>query len=688
MSRTRSRHRSPAHERHVGTSECPSTLGLLGLGGHRLGFRQPERQTITPCGSPPRKTHAALHALPIPIQAGTISDTWLDSSTKRSASPRGDPDQEQGQQDAVVRDDVSFDAVDQSLLPVTSHSASLDQEQDQPEKAEVDNIEDALTDAMETSIEWFTPPAGQRKLLEHSTSFNGKRKTQEDWGSYPEKKGKPLSEQDSPVQQGSAQGSTFKASVALGGHASAPILSRTTSVATTVQTIHTPLPTFAHQKTPSIDVLVNALEQIEASPTPHTRFWGAKREKGSRRGTVSSVAEAARPGSPILTPDPKASASLAKQNIDVISTISRPCLDDDHPDHSTTSLTLASRGGDEEHPSKTCSVSLKRIQDDDMERTIHAYQTQSRSHSPASQLEAAYRSTGTMASNGMSWETLHRRNVLELAKTMGKGWLRGPSRHRRGSVISQPPPLPTSPSRTSAAVPKHLSRASFAHTDATRPVRDPRRSISYAAAQSPTQHVISQENSNQPAGPRRRQSGSDALLLMQPTRHDESGWRHYAFDYIRNKAFKHQPPPAPDASLDPPIPSPDSLPPVSIERWRQQLVQATSEPDGMTHKKSRSGSSSRFTRPEYKHADTVPLLLHSAGPEHRTAIVHPGKQQQPRGSPGLRSATSPYARSEHDSEMVPFSACSASTGFDVESAYDLLKTEPGLVSFDRIAGLS
>lgn len=362
--------------------------------------------------------------------------------------------------------------------------------------------------------------------------------------------------------------------------------------------------------------------------------------------------------------DQKARPSLVKQVTEVILTpignIAAP--DGDDPGATAARLT-------ETEALRTASISLKRIQDDDLERSMHAYQTRSRSHSPASHLEAAYRASeaaATTASNGLSWDTLHRQNVMERARHVGNEWFRG--RNRAGTLGSVWPNA--SKDLPPGTIPP-IARPGLLN-----------RSVSYTGKS--TQR--SGRDSSSTPSTDRRPSGGETILMH--TRWDGTKTpiterdhpTHYAalqeHRLVRQKSKQNLPlKRTSDSTSDhrssgkdqdvPAVSLASILPPVSIERWRQQLHQA----DGRTLPQVKSTgqrSPREGPRPVYRHARTLPLPLDTSNLS--------------------RSPTLSRSNTSQDSH-IPLSACSGAS-FDVKTAYDRVKTERGLVSFDQIPGLN
>jgi hypothetical protein len=306
-----------------------------------------------------------------------------------------------------------------------------------------------------------------------------------------------------------------------------------------------------------------------------------------------------------------------------------------------------------------------------MERVMHAYQTRSRSHSPASQLEAAYRASeasATIASNGTSWETLHRRNVMERARNVGNEWMKGKDRDGTSTVLwagggHGHPRSPISP----GIRPGH-----------------PHRSVSYATG-SPSQNVNHQIETGLQAT--RRQSGGE--ITMMHTRWDGTKTpitekdhpAHYAalkeHRLVRQKSRQslvdgHET----HSEVGGSARTPDSnraatVPPVSIERWREHLHQAGGArmPPIRSHVRSSSPAGAAVgerPRPVYRHAKTLPLPLDPVGLARSPTFTGSGDGQD---------------------ETLALTGCSGSS-FDVKTAYDQVKSEKGLVSFDQVLGLN
>lgn len=656
----------------------------VGVGGHKLGVRQPERQVLTPCASPPKRSIHAM-VLPISISTGEPVSHGEEALTRRSASPRDSPVRGSVETTGSV---LSLEAVEDVFQskPVAASSGENDppDDHDNNHNQDVESIEAALTDAMETSLE--LPSIDDEAELDagryDTIRSTGKRKNQEEPAVYPEKKGKVAGivarfEQSGTVKsrpsifdRSKTDGERYRRPMSMIIQDSASPIAISANVQASAEMVtcrpskdwsraQTVRGEVSLQKRPSIDNLIKDLEPIGDATASMPNTWKS-RGRLPRRGTTPSMIRALEQKDPA---DQKARPSLVKQVTEVILSPRKNTLssrDGDEPGAQSARLT-------ETEALRTASISLKRIQDDDLERVMHAYQTRSRSHSPASQLEAAYRAneaSGTTASNGMSWDTLHRQNVMERARNAGSEWLRG--RGRAGTLnsvwpnalkASQPPVTPVSgrPASLNRSVsytgntPQHSRRlgpytaddrrqsageATLMHTrwDGTRtPITERDHPTHYAALQ---EHRLVRQKSK----------SSLSAVNRSPTPDLRAPGKDYEAEHTTT---------APVA------------PPVSIERWRQQLHQAGGR--NLPQVKSTSQySPSEGSRPAYRHSRTLPLPLD-------TAILS-------------RSPT--LSRSNHSQDShLPLSACSG-TSFDVKTAYDIVKAERGLVSFDQIPGLN
>jgi hypothetical protein len=113
--------------------------------------------------------------------------------------------------------------------------------------------------------------------------------------------------------------------------------------------------------------------------------------------------------------------------------------------------------------------------------------------------------------------------------------------------------------------------------------------------------------------------------------------------------------------------SSNAAPPVSIERWRQHLSQASGAhmPPIKTQKGTMSPGGER-QRPDFRHARTLPLPLDTTCLSRSPTLTISGHSQD---------------------GNLPMSACSGSS-FNAVKAYDQVKSETGLISFDHIPGLN
>jgi hypothetical protein len=689
------------------------------LSGKILGIREPERKAKTPelgTSGPISGAEKGL-GFRIGLSSGREGE-WQG----RIASPRGTPRAirsvspilPSAPDSANDHEDMklgigSWDKVEGEIelpmqTPHEDHQQSVpdlskDTESETEREQEIRGIEEELCDAMENSLELgMTEDEVERVLCDpedlgdrsETIRIKGKRKGavegEEEGRGYPDKKGKLIGldmDMGSNADENEDMDRTVRgravntisvrqekkyrrpisfikrdSSLALPSsaniYAEATIISRPVMRESNSQTIHSESPL---KKRPSIDHLIKGLEPIDPGPTPSNRFW-TKRERPERRGTLPTVLRAPTPQS---RSEQKARPSLVKQITDVLLSPKNGTISLD--ENSEPEWTEAERN-------KTACISLKRIQDDDMERIMHSYQTQSRSHSPASQLEAIYKAeraqNGTIDSQGMSWETLHKRNVMDRARCVGNEWMKAGNR----KSIDTLPRSPVKPSDSSDRPRGHLRE----------------RSISYAVP-SPTKKMFSAQSNEKMI---RRQSDGEHTLMH--TRWDGSKTplneqdhpAHYAallehrlkrqrskqsLKAARNSTISTQDVFGMDkdreTESDRYTPSSMGAPPVAIERWRSQLGHV-------------SGSRNPYTRSSTRQPPPGPDSSRSHHRQNKT---------QPLSLDLTYSRPSSYPRSCHSQEScIPQSACSVSS-FDAKTAYDQVKTEAGYVSFDQILGL-
>jgi len=649
----------------------------IGVGGHKLGIRQPERQLPTPCASPPKR---AVYPAPIPIPSRYASQEEKRASF--GASPRDIDTLTRTERMSLSRS--SLDVVENQVPQSTVLNTAVEEKPDH----DIETIEEALTDAMETSLELLAieePDAYPFEPihLDDTVRSKGKRKNQADehQTGYPEKKGKTadiarktLPEDfqrgrdrapvDSPGSRGEKplrrplsltahRDSTSTVAISANVHASAEIVSRPLSQ----HTVYSPV---AIRRRPSLDHLINALEMVADARTVSAP--AEPRSKVDRRRTMPSVIRALGVEDGF---ERKARPTLVKQATEVIMVAQNTVATGD------ISVGTAMQPPDAPPISRTASISLKRIQDNDMERVMHAYQTCSRSHSPASQLEAAYRAheaSNADDTNGSSWETLHRRNVLDRARNVGADWMKG--KDRAGTLTSLWPGTKGSLGSPSMSTgrPGLLNR-----------------SVSYAP-DSPSRSKAQAESCLKAA---RRQSGGE--ITMMHTRWDgtktpitekdhPAHWaalkEHRLVRQRSKQSLSDEQPSSQSPSQSSAfaknqdlgrVHNSNAAPPVSIDRWRQHLSQANGAhmpPIKIQHGAMSPGEGRQ--RPDYRHARTLPLPLDTACLSRSPTLTISGHSQD---------------------GNLPTSACSVSS-FNAVKAYDQVKSETGLISFDLIPGLN
>lgn len=650
-----------------------------------LGVRQPERQILTPCASPPKRS---IHTMVSPIAIGSRAS--VDEFRRKSASPRD------ALRETSVRGSASLEAAEDVFAsrPIEVCAARDDQKEEDTSDdgcshdLEVESIEAALTDAMETSLELpdIEDDVGPEVDRYDTIRSSGKRKNQEEPEMYPEKKGKvaalvarleePATARSRPTILGrnKTDGLGYRRPMSMIIQDSPCTIALSDNVQAEGELAMNRPPKWTRsqtmraderlQKRPSIDNLIKGLKPIEdpIAAVADAQTWKA-RGRMPRRGTMPSMIRALEQRDPA---EQKARPSLVKQVTEVVLSprSTTPVPGANQEDVPSARLT-------ESEALRTASISLKRIQDDDMERTMYAYQTRSRSHSPASHLEATYRASEenkTSATNGVSWDTPRRQNVMDRARHVGSEWLRS-SRSRAGTLGSVWPNIPkASPSPTPpTSRPGILNRSASYAGNTPQP---PRRRGSAASqgyrsdnAEEPTVMHTRWDGTKTPITERDHPTHYAALqehrLVRQKSRQSLAGRRTPVSSYNALGSARDQ-----DATQLVSVSS-SVAPPVSIERWRQQLHQADGR--ALPHVSSNVQKSPREgPRPVYRHASTLPLPLD-------TNILS-------------RSPTLSRSNTSQDSHM-PLSACSG-TSFDVKTAYDKAKAERGLVSFDQIPGLN
>lgn len=634
----------------------------IGAGGTGLGVRQAERVGITPSGTPPPSPPAMCEVgggaersepVDVPMNGREEYVDIIERRRRRSASPRMTPPMR-----VVSIADIA------SLSPSTQ-TGGYDDEMlggASPDLSTVRRMEDqaiemALGDAMESSL--ILPPVAVQTAVITATNdkVTAKRKHEEEG-------------------EGDGGGVGKQRRTNTSTKAVVPLLLERPGTAMSNRSTRS----ISITKKPSIDHLMDGFVPVAVS-SDTTRDTRVKVGRGS--GTVRSTsnmvlqrslslkgASTAKLGNPLVTPDQKVMPSLVRSVTNVVM-ISPERVDTIGEDGRKDTIGKA----------RSASISLKRIQDNDMETIMAASATiiSRGGESPASHVKASCRSEN---GNGDSWEALHHQNVLQRAKSLGNTWIKGRrpallGKVSRGGVGSESrtSTAPYTPSRDPLT---HLHRAvSYATNPSTRKVSPAERRGNTARASSTdsTHHYTRWDGTRTPITQEGHPVHWAALkqhhLVRQRSRQSLKNKRSvdstndvFAASQVRGLEIPLTS--GLKALYQPPVASP--TPPVSINRWNLPGTRKDSKAPSVTP------SPTDERRPSLLQTQT--LVLPSSN-------LNPGQ-------------TSPfYSSSNHSHESLDGMdhvrsrrSGSLASSFDSKAAYEAAKAEEGLISFDQVLGLN